>query len=94
MVVRRRRGVDARFAWLTIVFGGLYAVGAFALMWNAARPGFWAALSVAAALAHFLFCWWVLRSVATGTPWGLISIGLGRTVPGRRRAAGALARHA
>ena len=67
---------DARFAWLTIIFGGLYAAGAFALMWNAARPGFWAALSVSAALAHFLFCWWVLRSVAPGTPWGLISIGL------------------
>ena len=61
---------------LTIVFGGLYAIGAFALMWNAARPGFWAALAVAAALAHFLFAWWTLRAVETGTPWGLISIGL------------------
>jgi len=66
----------ARFAWLAIFYGGLYAAGAFALMWNAARPGFWAALSVSAALAHFLFCWWVLRTVAPGTPWGLISIGL------------------
>jgi uncharacterized membrane protein len=65
-----------RFTWLTILLGGLYAAGAFALMWNAARPGFWAALSVSAALAHFLFCWWVMRSVATATPWGLISIGL------------------
>ena len=45
-------------------------------MWNAARPGFWAALSVAAALTHFLFCWWALRFVSEGTPWGLISIGL------------------
>ena len=45
-------------------------------LWNAARPGFWAALAVAAALAHFLLCWYVLRSVASGTPWGLISIGL------------------
>jgi uncharacterized membrane protein len=58
------------------VFGGGYAAGAFALMWNAGRPGFWAALSVAAALVHFLFCWFVLRTVAAGTPWGLISIGL------------------
>jgi len=66
----------ARFAWLAIFYGGLYAAGAFALMWNAARPGFWAALSVSVALAHFLFCWWVLRTVAPGTPWGLISIGL------------------
>ncbi|MBN9090947.1 MAG: DUF2339 domain-containing protein [Reyranella sp.] len=60
----------------TIVFGTLYAAGAFALMWNAARPGFWAALSVSAALAHFLFTWWALRNLEAGTPWGLISIGL------------------
>jgi uncharacterized membrane protein len=65
-----------RFAWLAILLGGFYAAGAFALLWNAARPGFWAALAVAAALTHFLLCWYVLRSVAIGTPWGLISIGL------------------
>jgi uncharacterized membrane protein len=65
-----------RFAWLTILFGILYAGGAFALMWNAARPGFWAALSVSGALTHFLLCWYVLRSAATATPWGLISVGL------------------
>ncbi len=65
-----------RFAWVTILLGGIYAAGAFALMWNAGRPGFWAALSVAAALSHFLACWYVLRPIATGTPWGLISIGL------------------
>jgi uncharacterized membrane protein len=65
-----------QFASVAIPFGVLYAGGAFALMWNAGRPGFWAALSVAAGLGHFLLCWYVLRSVSTGTPWGLISIGL------------------
>ena len=65
-----------RFAWLSVIFGGGCAAGAFALMWNAGRPGFWAALSVAAALTHFLWCWFVLREVTTGTPWGLISVGL------------------
>jgi uncharacterized membrane protein len=69
------RDVDA-FAAIALPFGVLYAGGAFALMWNAGRPGFWAALSVAAGLAHFLLCWYVLRSVATGAPWGLISLGL------------------
>ena len=70
-------GWDAdRFTWTTILLGGFYAADAFALLWNAARPGFWAALAVAAALAHFLLCWYVLRGVATATPWGLISIGL------------------
>jgi uncharacterized membrane protein len=33
-------------------------------------------LSVAAALAHFLFCWWALRNAAGDMSWGLISIGL------------------
>ena len=65
-----------RFAWLSVIFGVGYAAGAFALMWNAGRPGFWAALSVAVALTHFLWCWFVLREVTTGTPWGLISVGL------------------
>jgi uncharacterized membrane protein len=61
---------------VAIVFGALYGAGAFALMWNAPRPGFWAALSVAAALSHFLFVWWALRNAETGAPWGLVSIGL------------------
>lgn len=67
-------GQVERFGWQTSLFGGLYAAGAFALLWNAARPGFWAALSVGAALAHFLLAWWVLREMAAGTPWGLISM--------------------
>jgi uncharacterized membrane protein len=67
---------ETRFGWMAVSFGGLYAAGAFALLWNAARPGYWAALSVAAALSHFLFAWYVLRGSAGGTPWGLISIGL------------------
>lgn len=92
-------------ARLIVCFGAVYALGAFALMWNAARPGFWAALSVSAALAHFLFCWWALRSTSAGTPWGLISIGLAapflvgaerlvrwrRTMPGATEALGFLA---
>lgn len=65
-----------RFGWLAGLFGGLYAAGAFALLWNAARPGFWAALSVGAALTHFLLACWMLRDAAAATPWGLISIAL------------------
>jgi uncharacterized membrane protein len=65
-----------RFAVPAIAYGALYAGGAFALMWNAGRPGFWAALSVASALSHFLLCWWVMRLDTAGTPWGLISIAL------------------
>jgi len=67
---------DEQFAWRAVLFGGFYAAAAFALLWNAARPGFWTALAVAAALAHFLLCWFVLRNTAVGTPWGLISIAL------------------
>ena len=64
------------FGGMAATFGGLYAAAAFALLWNAARPGFWAALAVAAALVHFLQAWYVLRGVAADTPWGLISIAL------------------
>ncbi|WP_421999083.1 DUF2339 domain-containing protein [Reyranella sp.] len=64
------------FGWTAGLLGGFYAVAAFALMWNAARPGAWAALSVGAALGHFLLIWWMLRDGAPGTPWGLISIAL------------------
>jgi uncharacterized membrane protein len=68
---------DGGFRWLVTGFGGLYAAAAFALLWNAPRPGFWAALSVSAALSHFLFAWYVLRGTAVGgVPWGLISVGL------------------
>ena len=35
-----------RFEWIAISLGGLYALVAFAMLWNAARPGFWAALAV------------------------------------------------
>lgn len=66
---------EGRFGWLVTGFGGLYAAAAFALLWNAARPGFWAALSVSAALSHFLFAWYVLRGTP-GIPWGLVSVGL------------------
>ncbi|MFO1162656.1 MAG: DUF2339 domain-containing protein [Reyranellaceae bacterium] len=65
-----------RFTWAAVLFGGFYAAGAFALLWNAARPGFWAALAVGTVFVHFLLCWYVLRNVAPGIPWGLISIGL------------------
>ena len=82
-----------RFAWLAILLGGFYAAGAFALLWNAARPGFWAAL--------------VRRRRARALPALLVraarrrrrhAVGpdqhrARRAVPGRRRAAGALARH-
>lgn len=68
---------DDRFGGLVTGFGGLYAAAAFALLWNAPRPGFWAALSVVAALSHFLLAWYVLRGTAGGgLPWGLISVGL------------------
>ncbi|MFO1083491.1 MAG: DUF2339 domain-containing protein [Reyranellaceae bacterium] len=65
-----------RFTWAAVAFGGFYAAGAFALLWNAGRPGFWAALAVGTVFVHFLLCWYVLRNAVPGIPWGLISIGL------------------
>ena len=64
------------FARTIIVLGGLLAAGAYALMWNAGRPGFWAALSVAAAVLHGLLAYGALRHSLPDTSWGLISLGL------------------
>ncbi len=64
------------FARTIIVLGGLLAAGAYALMWNAGRPGFWAALSAAAAILHGLLAYGALRQSLPDTSWGLISLGL------------------
>lgn len=67
--------IDA-FAPTLIVMGGGFAVAAFALLWNAGRPGFWAAVTVGATLGHFLLGWYTLRGTYPGMPWSLISLGL------------------
>lgn len=67
--------VDA-FGPTLLVMGGGFAIAAFALMWNAGRPGFWAAVSVGATLGHFMLGWYALRGLYPGMPWSLISLGL------------------
>ncbi|HJQ61119.1 MAG TPA: DUF2339 domain-containing protein [Vineibacter sp.] len=63
--------------WHTIaVIGFLLAAGAYALMWNAGRPGFWAALSAAAAFLHLLVAYGALRTRLPDASWGLISLAL------------------
>jgi uncharacterized membrane protein len=59
-----------------LVMGGGFAIAAFALMWNAGRPGFWAGVTVGATLLHFLLGWYVLHDRFPGLPWSLISLGL------------------
>jgi uncharacterized membrane protein len=56
--------------------GGLLAGGAYALMWNAGRPGFWAALSATAAFLHLLLAYGALHRALPDTSWGAISLGL------------------
>ena len=76
-----------------ILLGGFYAAGAFALLWNAGRPGFWAALSVAAALVTFSSLLVRAARCRDQHAVGPDQHRAGRAVPGRRRAAGALARN-
>jgi uncharacterized membrane protein len=64
------------FAHTIIAMGGLLAAGAWALMWNAGRPGFWAALSVHASFLHLLLAYGALRQHLPDASWGLISLGL------------------
>ncbi|HKU94956.1 MAG TPA: DUF2339 domain-containing protein, partial [Vineibacter sp.] len=64
------------FARTIVIIGGLLAAGAYALMWNAGRPGFWAALSAGGAALHLLLAYGALRSGLPDATWGLISLGL------------------
>ena len=67
---------QVKFAEAIAVVGGLIAAGALALLWNAGRPGFWAALSVATAALHFVLAYAALRHHLPDTTWGAISLGL------------------
>ena len=81
------------FAWRAILFGGLYRRGAPSPCCGT-RRGRASGRRWPSPRRSRTSCsaWYVLRGVAVGTPWGLISIALAAAVPGRRRAAGALAR--
>jgi len=61
----------ARFAGVTLGLGTLYALGAYAAMWAAKRPGLWAGLSGAAAIAHFLLAYWALPEPLFASSWGV-----------------------
>ncbi|MGE0426272.1 MAG: DUF2339 domain-containing protein, partial [Reyranellaceae bacterium] len=67
--------VDA-FGPTLLIMGGGFAIGAFALLWNAGRPGFWAGVTVGATLLHFLLGWYTLGDRFPGMPWSLLSLGL------------------
>jgi len=67
--------IDA-FGPTLLIMGGGFAIAAYALLWNAARPGFWAGVAVGATLLHFLLGWYTLRGTLPGMPWSLISLGL------------------
>lgn len=61
----------ARFAGVTLGLGTLYAPGAYAAMWATRRPGLWAGLSGAAAIAHFLVAYWALPEPLFTSSWGV-----------------------
>ena len=88
-------GWDAdRFAWLTILFGGFYAAGAFALLWNAGAAGL-----LGGALRRRRARAFPALLVRAAQRRDRHAVGPDqhrprRAVPGRRRAAGALARNA
>jgi uncharacterized membrane protein len=67
--------VDA-FIPTLLIMGGGFAIGAFALLWNAGRPGFWAGVTVGATFLHFLLGWYTLSDKLPGMPWSLLSLGL------------------
>ncbi len=71
----RPDGVTARsIAFTALVVGGAFSAAAYALLWNAKRPGFWAALSAGGALIHFLAICMAFYKTDIGLAWGYISL--------------------
>lgn len=67
----------AAFGWTALVVAGLLSGGAFALLWGAIWPGFWAALAGLSALLHFGVVAAALWDMPIDLPWGLVSIVVG-----------------
>lgn len=66
-----------RIGWTALAVAGTMAAAAFALMWNAPRPGFWAALAGATAFLHFAVVVASSWDMAGPPRWGLVSVLLG-----------------
>ncbi len=78
------------------LFGGLVALGAYAVLWTVAKgAAHWAALASGAAAAYFLCAWSITRAAPPSVGWGVVALVLAvvwiaMTIPvARRLAAGA-----
>ncbi len=69
-------GDPARFLYGAAALGAIYAVGGYAGLWRARRPGRWGTLSAAAALAFFLIVWAATNQSFPGVHFGAWSLGL------------------
>lgn len=71
----RPAGVTAQtVAFTALMVAGAFSAAAYALMWNAKRPGFWAALSAGGAFLHFIAICAALYKSNIGLNWGYISL--------------------
>ncbi|MGE0151483.1 MAG: DUF2339 domain-containing protein [Reyranellaceae bacterium] len=61
-------------AFTALVVAGAFSAAAYALMWNARRPGFWAALCAGGAFLHFLALCAALYKFDVGIKWGYASL--------------------
>jgi uncharacterized membrane protein len=71
----RPAGVTVQSIALTaLIVAGVFSAAAYALLWNAKRPGFWAALSAGSAFAHFIAICAALYQFDIGLKWGYLSL--------------------
>lgn len=64
----------ATMAWTAVVVAGAMSVAAYVLLWNARRPGFWAALASGSAFLHFAVVCGSLFDRGIGLSWGYVSL--------------------
>lgn len=70
-------GNDALFRAVALLFGVLYAGGAYGCMWGSIQPARWAKMSGIAATAFMLIAYMSLGDGGVALPWWTISAGLG-----------------
>ncbi len=68
---------EGRFGLTVLVFGALYAAGAYACLWGSRRPVYWAGLSVVSTIGYLLVGYFCLESPPPHLAWGTVCLILG-----------------
>ncbi|MFK7817870.1 MAG: DUF2339 domain-containing protein, partial [Planctomycetaceae bacterium] len=65
-----------QFTWVCVGMGCLWAIGSYVLAFRSGQKSHWLAMSGAAAVGHFVICYWFANASVTIAPWWLVGTAL------------------